>query len=319
MKVNFSLDIAILTTMTTIFLYVGGYFYLEGLIYYYGFSHSVLGFNFQDYLMYGWINGMLGIFFCGIAFVIISFFNTIYKKNVYKSFFKLATLLGTFFVFFIFNMTIGLILRLLNYTYIKLINPLFKKLYYFLIKKKFFRYFLTFIELASIPFFILGLIFISVPIRFLLFLFKPALLESNEKAKKISKWNFEKDHKNIDLANNELMLHYCYLIVFYLIFLTFAFYNLKMYNNAEEQAIKSFNSSEFREIIIKDDVLESWLKIKNFNIDSPILAKVLFCGSTKCLIAIPSSQIKNVNHEQIPTKNNYYIKVIEPSNFIQIK
>ena len=49
LKTNFSLDLAILFTALSIFVYACGYFYLGNYIGFFPYTHQALGYDFQDY------------------------------------------------------------------------------------------------------------------------------------------------------------------------------------------------------------------------------------------------------------------------------
>lgn len=300
MKQNIGLDFAVLSTIISIFLFTCGYIYLDSYTHFWGFNHSALGFSFQDYLIHGGANNILSLFVILVVFIAVSLINALREKDLYGSFYKV--ILGFVFGIFIFLYKISI-------KYI--LKAILKVLKTF--KKLIFRYKPVLNCFAWIG------KNLTLFLKDLVKKVGPSIVDTVEQSKKAVKWDNTKDAVNIEAAQKDLMSHYFYLVIFYLTFLFLLFYIVNERKVGSEEAAKHFNGVASKQIIFKSDLLNEWLKIKNFQVNYPIKAKVLLCGSNKCLIAIPSINVKNINSVSIPSTNNYFIMTIESNNYIILK
>ena len=114
-----------------------------------------------------------------------------------------------------------------------------------------------------------------------------------------------------------LLIKICILQITFFIFILF--YIINAGKNGENEAIKNFNNTGSKQIILKNELLNEWLETKKLEIHYPVNAKILLCGSNKCLVAIPNINIKNPQYSSIPTLNNYLIMTIDTGNYIILK
>lgn len=299
MKHNISLDFAVLSTLISIFLFTCGYIYLDSYTYFWGFNQSTLGFTFQDYLIHGGANNLLSLLIIFVVFIFFSLYNALKEKDLYGSFHKaiLGFTIGIFI--FIYEVFVKFVLKFIffNLSFLKKIILNFKPTMLF--------------------FALIGKNLIALT-KFILRKSEPIIRDVVEKNKKAVNWE-DKDESRLEAAQKDFMSHYYYLVIFYLIFIFILFYIINEGKNGKNEAIKHFNNTGNKQIILKNELLNDWLETKNLKIHYPVNAKVLLCGSNKCLVAIPNINIKNPQNYSIPTLNNYLIMTIDPSNYIILK
>lgn len=208
MKFNFSFDIALFTTIFTIYLFVCGYFYYDGLISYYGFSHVSLGISLQDYLMYGWLNGMYGLIVGFLILIIAGLVHTISQNNLYEAMVKFIFVIFTFIILFIFN----LILKKLLLKFWKIMLSTFN----FIIKSRLHKL------LSSLGFFWITIGNKAVSI------IKPAAKNAIDTSEKMHKFDVLENSESIDKVMQSSWIYNVYLMGFYILFVTFTFYVLSI-------------------------------------------------------------------------------------------
>lgn len=300
MKQSIGLDFAVLSTLISVFLFTCGYIYLDSYTYFWGFNQATLGFSFQDYLIHGGTNNLLSLFFILIIFLFVSLFNSLREKDLYSSFYKVLLGVCIGILIFVYELLIKHIVKFTFKMLKNIKNILFK------IKPIF-----SFFALIG-----KNIVFV---LKYFLSKIGPIVINSVDKTKEAIKWDNENDTVKLEAASKDINSHYFYLVVFYLTFLFLLFYIVNEGKIGNKEATTHFNSTPSKQIILKNELLNDWLKLKNFEINYPIKAKVLLCGSNKCLIAIPSINVKNINSESIPTHNNHYIMAIESNNYIVLK
>ncbi|OTG82179.1 hypothetical protein [Acinetobacter sp. ANC 4648] len=308
MKNRISFDFAVVSTLLSGFIFLCGFFYLDSYVGFFDYHQSALGFNFQDYLMYGWINSLTALSLCFIAFIVISLVNTLYQKDLYKSFIKGLVRILTFPFVFLYNLFIKWLLIRLIY----LLKIFFEILFYIALlplKCKLIYKISAYLG-SGIKFFLNFIVFNRLKSAF-----NKTLVETG----KFTEWKETEDNQNMDLIAKDVIIHYFYLILFYLLLLVGLYFLINIGKNAQKQAITEFNNDKYSLLIIKDELIETWLTNKNYKINYPIKIKIILCGSQKCLIAIPFSEIKNPNPSQIILKTNFLVKTIDPNNYIVIK
>lgn len=302
MKYTLSIDFAILTSLVSIFLFTCGYFYLDSYTNFFGFNHSSLGFSFQDYLIYGWVNNILTLFLIFVMFLIISLVNTLQEQDLYESISKI--ILG--FIIFIFLVLWKIFSKIWIYIAILALMSISNYLI-----------FLIFLPLKQI-----SIWFLKNIVNFLELIFnklKPIFSPIFQQAKGSVNWESETDSEKIENAKKVFSYHYVYLVLFYLLFFAVLLYVIYVGKLGKKEAEKEFSTQTYQNIIVKNELLNEWIAKKNFNLDFPSPAKLLICGSNKCLIGIPTSNIKNKKLESIPSKDNYLIMTIDPNQYIIIK
>lgn len=302
MKYKLSIDFAILSSIISIFLFTCGYIYLDSYTHFFGYNQSSLGFSFQDYLIYGWVNNLLTLFFIFVVFIVISLVNALQEQDVYESVSKI--ILGIFI--FTFLIIWKLISKIWIYIAIILLICISK-----------FLFLLLFLPVKKILISILKAIafILEKIIQKLSPFFSPIFVQ----AKKAVDWEDKKDKEKVDSAMNIFSFHYVYFALFYLMFIAVLIYVIYVGRVGEKEAQKEFSAQTFENVIVKNELLNEWITKKSFNINYPVSAKLLLCGSNKCLIGIPTSNIKNKNSETIPIHHNYLIMTVNPEQYIIIK
>lgn len=302
MKHKLSIDFAILTSIISIFLFIGGYFYLDSYTDFFGYNQTSLGFSFQDYLIYGWINNLLTLFFIFVVFILISLVNTLQEKDLYESTSKiiLGFFIFTFLVFwkilskFWIYIVLIFLISISNYLILLIFLPL-KKISIYLLKK-------------------LALILETIIDKLRPF-FSPIL----QQVKETVDWKGEDEKQEVDNAMSIFSSHYIYFVLFYLIFIAVLIYVIYVGRVGTKEAQKDFSAQNFQNIIVKNELFNEWVKKRSFTINYPVSAKLLLCGSNKCLVGIPYSNIKNKKFETIPSQHNYLIMTVSPDQYIIIK
>jgi hypothetical protein len=302
MKHKLSIDFAILTSLISVFLFTSGYIYLDSYTHFFGFNHSAFGFSFQDYLIHGWANNIFSLFIIFVMFLIISLINTLQEQDLYESITKICLGIFTFIILLTWKIisytwkytTLFLLAYLSNYLFLIFLMPL-KKISIFVLKILFF--FFEYIFNKSKP------------------IFSPIF----EQAKNTVDWKHESDSEKLDNAKKVFSYHYVYFVLFYLLFFSVLLYVVYVGKLGEKEAEKDFSNQSYRNIIVKNELLNEWITKKNFYLDFPSRTKLLLCGSNKCLIGIPISNLKNKNLESIPTRNNYLIMTVDPNQYIIMK
>lgn len=302
MKYKLSIDFAIITSLISIFLFTCGYFYLDSFTHFLGFSHTSLGFTFQDYLMYGWVHNIFSLFLVFVIFLIISIINALQEQDLYESIVKIIFGIIVFFSILLWRIlyrllrSIGLFLMMgLNNSFlVKIFRPT-KHLIICLLK----------IFLRSKCFFVKKL--------------RPKLSPIFKTTKQAVQWDNENDQVKVSNAQKVFERHYWYLVLFYLLFLLALFHVIHNGKMGEKDAEKVFSNNSSSSIIMKNELLNEWMAKKNFSLESPVQAKLFLCGSSKCLVGIPNSSIKNKNYVAIPSKHNYIILTIDANQYIYLK
>lgn len=296
MKFNFSIDLALFTTIFTIFLFACGYFYYDGLISYYGFNQISLGLSIQDYLLYGWVHGMKGFIFGLIILIIVSLMHSIQQKNLYEVFVKFLLVVFTFFV-------------------LAIVNFLFKKPYTLLCSLALYIFNSLINSFLQTPLAYFGAFVRRIGKKIGAYV-KPALRDAAVTSEKIHRFDMTENDEKIKSVINDTSLYYFYLVGFYLIFAGFTLYVISIGNDGKHKAEERFNSTSHSRIILKDELLSQWTKDKGYVLSSPISAKIIFCGSEKCLIAIKTSNINYQNGATVLSKNNYLMKMVNVDSYI---
>ncbi|MEN8991500.1 hypothetical protein ABD624_05975 [Avibacterium paragallinarum] len=299
MKFNFSFDIALFTTIFTIYLFVCGYFYYDGLISYYGFNQVSLGISIQDYLMYGWVNGMSGLVVGFLILLLAALVHTVYQNNLYEVMIKFIFVFITFILLFIFNLIFKRILvklwQILLTIFIYTINSKIQK-----------------------PLSVVGLFWISLG-QFTLNIIKPAAKDAIDSSEKFHNFEVIEHSEKIDKIVQSGGIYYAYLVGYYILFFTFTFYVISIGKDARKEAENEFNSTKHNQIIIDDALITDWLEAKKLTITYPAKAKVIHCGTQKCLIALHTSNLKDANGLTLNTKQNYLIKLVNTESYVELK
>src|SRR5690606_13725446 len=107
--------------------------------------------------------------------------------------------------------------------------------------------------------------------------------------------NFEviEHSEKIDKIVQSGGIYYAYLVGFYILFFTFTFYVISIGKDARKEAENEFSSTKHNQIIIDDALITDWLEAKKLTITYPAKAKVIHCGTQKCLIALHTSNLKD--------------------------
>ncbi|MCT9978950.1 hypothetical protein M2R48_11475 [Acinetobacter sp. I-MWF] len=314
MKTNFSVDLALLFTALSIFLYACGYFYIKNYVGYFGYSHHSLGYDFQNYLITGGLQGVKGLMFSFILLLLISLANTLTNKNISKSFIKGGLYIATFLFVLIFN--------ILFYTIIKPFLFILKIPYYiisifsdFLYRK--FPILCHYIEIVLIIIILLlGLFFalITYPLKLL-------FRKTHNTSKNEINWNDSIDTQNIDKGFKEIIYYYAYLIVFYLLILITVFYLAGIEKKGTSDAINQFIYSDTNSISIKDDSIDYLFKSQRLTTPKFLNVKFMTCGTNKCLILIDANKNIDISFTKqglIIFKNPYFHKTISNSDYTLI-
>lgn len=302
MKYKLSIDFAIITSLISIFLFTCGYFYLDSFTHFLGFSHTSLGFTFQDYLMYGWVHNIFSLFLVFVIFLIISIINALQEQDLYESIVKIIFGIIVFFSILLWRILYRLWRSIALFLIMGLNN-------YFL--------FIIFLPIKHIIIFLLKIFLRSI--CFVVKKLRPKLSPIFKTTKQFVKWDNENDQVKVSNAQKVFERHYWYLVLFYLLFLTALFYVLHNGKTGKNDAEKAFSNNSSSSIIMKNELLNEWMAKKNFSLESPVQAKLFLCGSSKCLVGIPNSSIKNKNYFAIPSKHNYVILTIDANQYIYLK
>lgn len=103
MKTNFNLDLALFFTSLSIILYSCGYFYIKAYTNYFDFTHESLGFDFQNFLIYGGLQGSQVIIIGILIPITLSLINKLIKQDVGKSIVKILYYILLTFIITIFK------------------------------------------------------------------------------------------------------------------------------------------------------------------------------------------------------------------------
>lgn len=299
MKFNFSFDIAVFTTMFTIYLFVCGFFYYDGLISYYGFNHVSLGISIQDYLMYGWVSGMSGLVVGFLILLIATLVHTVYQNNLYEVMVKFIFVFFTFIFLFVFNLFFKKFLMELWQLLLSIFNTIVN-------------------SRMQKPLSVLGHFWISIGRNILNFI-KPAVKDAIDTSEKLHNFDVLENSEKIDKVVQSGGIYYAYLVGFYLLFFTFTFYVISIGKDARKEAEKIFNSTGYSQLIINDELISNWIKDKKLTISYPAKAKIILCGTQKCLIAIHTSNLKYESGLSLNTKQNYIMKLVNPDSYVSFK
>lgn len=299
MKLNFSFDIALFTTIFTIYLFACGYFYYDGIISYYGFNQVSLGISLQDYLMRGWISGLSGLFIGLLILVIAAIFHTVSEKHLYEAFIKVIFVFFTFIFLVIFNL-------IFKYPLLKIWGSLLW-LFNYLISSRLQGFFAA-----------IGSFWINTGKKIIFFL-KPIIKDSVDSAEKFHKFDIRENSDKIDQAIAHSGRYYIYLVCFYILFFSFVFYVISIGKDSQKLSEHIFNQTHHSQIIINDKLVSDWASEKRLNIDNPVTAKIIMCGTQKCLVAIKMSNLKYQNGSTLISNHNYLIKLIDPTSYVLLK
>lgn len=304
MKTNFSIDLAILFTALSIFVYACGYFYLENYVGFFSYTHQALGFNFQDYLIIGSLQGIGGILFSFVLLLLISLVNTLSNKNITKSFLK-----GIFYIIFYF---IFLVLNIFYYLSIfPIIFFLKKTLALIKLKFPFFSFLSKALFIGSLTVALIVFLFIFQPFKFI-------FSKTHKLAKKEVNWSDTIDKTNIDNGIHEFLYYYGYLIASYLIVLTTVFYLSGIEKKGTEDAKSQFIKETINIIHIKDDSIDDLFKSNNLKKPKLLKVKFITCGTNKCIVLIESDKKITINFTKqglVYFNNPYFYRLISNSDY----
>ncbi|WP_151765983.1 hypothetical protein [Acinetobacter colistiniresistens] len=270
MKTNFSVDLAFFITAMSIFLFACGFFYINSYIGFYGYNPEILGYSFQNYLVIGGINGAQGICFILLILLAISLINGLRNKNILNSAGKAIAYIFTTLIVFIYNILYKSILRHIVI---------------------FFKFLFTEVRGFKHLYLLLRTIFKNL-IKLFSFFFKSSLVEAHDYSKESVDWNDNTDSKNIDNGLKELLTHYIYLVVVYVLLFSSVFYLSNIETEAKAEANERMKKAAIVDLIVKDEMLNEYFKIIKIENNEVLKAKILKCGPTNCLIAIDTGQSK---------------------------
>lgn len=306
MKTNFNLDLALFFTSLSIILYSCGYFYIQAYVRYLDFTHESLGFDFQNYLIYGGLQGSQVIFLGILIPITLSLVNKFINQNISKSVTKIFNYI-IIFVVVILVKTIMAILRFI-YTPVKAISDFIYKFH----KLASYLELLTFILLFIVCIPLIAIIYLLKKIKDKL---KPSVLDTHKFAKDEIHWNSSIDTPNIDKGLKELLIHYIGSVIIYVLFFIGIYYLIDIEKNGSSNAKKDLLFAPITNLTIKDEKITQWYQLNK--IKEPITKniKILICGKSKCLVAVEVPPKLIFTNQNLPVIKSNLLTTINNDNY----
>ncbi|OTG93677.1 hypothetical protein [Acinetobacter sp. ANC 3832] len=306
MKTNFSLDLALFFTCLSIVLYSCGYFYIKSYTEYFEYTHESLGFDFQNYLIYGGLQGSQVIILGILIPITLSLINNLIKKNISKTLSKVFSYIIITIILFIVKIIVC-IFKIFYYPVEKISNFIYK-----------FNKLSTYLE-AVILF---TLMIILSPILLLIKLLieiinliKPTVVLTHNIAKTESNWDSAVDTPNVDEGFKELITHYLSSLVIYLLFFLAIYYLINIEKDGHNDAQKRIKDSQSISLIIKDEKINQWYSENKIKEPSTKEVKILICGKVKCLIAVKVPYKISYTQQNLITIKSYLYTTIDNYNY----
>ncbi len=306
MKTNFNLDLALFFTSLSIILYSCGYFYIQAYVNYFDFTHEALGFDFQNYLIYGGLQGSQVIFLGILIPITLSLVNKFINQNISKS----ITKIFNYILIFIIIISVKTIVAILGLFYfpVRIISNFIYKFHKLANCLEILTFLVLFI--AFLP-----LIFIIYLLKIIKDKIKPSILDTHKIAKDEIHWNSSIDTPNIDKGLKELLLHYIGSVIIYALFFIGIYYLIDIEKNGSTNAKKDLLFSPITNLTIKDEKITEWYKLNK--IKEPITKniKILICGKSKCLVAVEVQPKLMFTNQNLPVIKSNLLTTINNDNY----
>lgn len=306
MKTNFNLDLALFFTSLSIILYSCGYFYIQAYVKYFDYSHEALGFDFQNYLVYGGLQGFQVIILGILVPITLSLINKFIGENITKSITKSFNYLLIFVLTSIFKIT----LKFLNFIYTP-VRALSNFIYKFPRLSNILDFYIfIFLLIVSSP-----LVILIFFLKFIIRRIKPSIYRTHRFAKREVNWDNTIDTPNIDKGFKELLAHYLTSILIYAIFILSIYYLMDVEKDGYDDAKKMINNGPIIMAQIKDDKITEWYKVNKINEPKIKNIKILKCGKSKCLIAVKIPSQYYFTEQNLLASKLYLITTINNDSY----